>query len=335
MPVAIRLPSTCRRWPPTPTVVTTWRHAPWFSDPRAGCACRLSHRTTAGRRTADSSPRAIHWQHRRRARAGERAPGVRVSRHPWRREQAETPPSSRDSVPAQPARKGRRRRSSARLKSAPCSQASLQENPTTTKTVPTWPWSVTRRIHGRSKRGTPAEWSPCPASAGFSTAAAASRSSRSPHLLGRGPQGMVSTDHAQTGEPGRQRRPSSNRLMPPPRFSRVHALDPASSASDLGDPSTIPMAADGIFGRDTVRISLPRSRRGNGVLVSLVRKPGQMPAQCRGSEEPHLGNESVEAGQDPVDQRSTLGFQQYAEHADRRQAKTPGRLGSFPLIHEE
>ncbi len=32
--------------------------------------------------------------------------------------------------------------------------------------------------------------------------------------------------------------PRPNRLTPPPRFSRVGALDPAASASDSGDPST-------------------------------------------------------------------------------------------------
>lgn len=50
--------------------------------------------------------------------------------------------------------------------------------------------------------------------------------------------GMVSTDHAQTGDTGRQRRPNSNRVMPPRRFSHVGALDPAASVSDSADPSS-------------------------------------------------------------------------------------------------
>ncbi len=46
---------------------------------------------------------------------------------------------------------------------------------------------------------------------------------------------MVSTDHAQTGKHGRRSGPNSNRLMPPPRFSHVRAVDPTASAPDSGD----------------------------------------------------------------------------------------------------
>lgn len=47
---------------------------------------------------------------------------------------------------------------------------------------------------------------------------------------------MLSTDHAQTGELGHQSRSISNRLMPPPTFSRVGALDPASSRVGFWQP---------------------------------------------------------------------------------------------------
>ncbi len=62
---------------------------------------------------------------------------------------------------------------------------------------------------------------------------------------------MLSTEHAQTGELGRRSMPNSNRLMPPPRFSHVRAVDPAASAPILATRAP-PSAANGIYGRNNL-----------------------------------------------------------------------------------